>query len=238
MRATFSLTNRAMPLISHWPSTLTGREKITAFLKEPHLKNLPPQIKAGVVNGMVFLCHAPDGQRIFLKTNYKRDVIISIRYRGGNVYAELRATKSKERTTECFLVKEGNKIYHLGKKTDPRSLDLPGRMYHRPKIFLKTKSDKIKRGHRTESWLKNAAETPNSHFSYVSRHGDVQICSYNGEPVLLSVGKGHKNKRAHVSYANTGAFKQAFVKIGRKRWEFDLFCERGSCIVRLISEPL
>jgi len=238
MVTSFCLTNRAMPLRSNRPFTLLGRGKIEIFIKKPHLINLPPQIKTRVVEGKVFLCYAPDGKRIFLKTDYKRDVIISIRYQGGDIYAELRATRCMQKTFELFLVKEGSKIHHQGKKIDPKSLERLGRMYHKPKIFLKTKSDKINRGHRIERWLKDMDEIPKGHFSKVSQNGDVQICSYNGEPVVLSVGRRRKKKRAHVSYANTGAFKQAFVRIGRKRWEFDLTCERGKCIVRLVSEPL
>lgn len=228
-----------MPLISNRPYTILERGKITNFLRMPHLKNLPPQIKTNALKGVVFLCHAPDGQRILLQTAYKREVIISIRYQGGNVYAELRASKSISMTFELFLVKEGNRIHHSAKKVDPDSLRRTAKKYRKPKIILASASDKLKRGHQIESWLKDQAGIPSPYTA--KAHKDkkqIRLCSYNGEAVMLNLGSKFKHRSARVTFIEAGAFKQVAVTAGRMRWEFDLACERGKCIVRSISEPL
>lgn len=236
-----SLINRAMPIIRNRGFAIIERGRITAFLREPCQKNLPSQIKTNVLHehgGKVFLCHAPDGRRIFLKTKYKSEVIISLRYESGNVFAELRAVPSQKKASESFLVKEGGKIYHEGKKVDPETLKSPRIKYRGPKIFSRTKSDKIERGHQIERWLRNKGDIPGPYLTKIPHRGHIQLCSYMGEPVLPLLGAEFEGRTIRVSFEEGGNEERLVrIKTGKSEWLFQLTCREFKCAIRKISGP-
>ena len=230
-----------MPIIRNRGFAIIERGRITSFLREPCQKNLPSQIRTNVLHelgGKVFLCHAPDGRRIFLKTKYKSEVIISVRYENGNVFAELRATRCMQKTFELFLVKEGNKIYHEGKKVDPESLKSPRINYREPKIFSRTKSDKIERGHQIERWLRSKGDIPRPYLTKVPHRGSIQLCSYMGEPVLPLLDTKFEGRTVRISFEEGGNEERLVrIKTGKSEWLFQLTCSEFKCAIRKVSGP-
>jgi hypothetical protein len=240
MGAQLSISNRALPIIINRAFAIIERGRITAFLRNPCRQNLPPQIKTNVLRnqgGRVFLCDAPDGRRIFLKTSFKRRVIISLRYQDGNIFAELRPFQSPAKTSEVFLVKEGDKIYHEGKKVDSKTKGKLRRIYQSPKIVLKTKSDKIKRGHQIESWLRGSQDIPKTYITKISGKGLIQLCPHLGSPVILNLGIKFAGRKVRISFEETDEAKRVRIRTKSLEWLFELTATDFKCAIREISAP-
>jgi hypothetical protein len=234
------ITNISRPILRTRPLTLMERGKITGFLKNPCLKNLPQPIKTRVIDGKVYLCVAPDGRRIFLETKkYNSAVVLTVRYENGNIYAELQTEPmlraaaenpaNRSYPKETYLIKEGNKIHHAPKIIDPKDLVSGKKAYKYPRFQSKAPARMI------ESWLRGNAGLPFPCGTRANREGDVQPCSYRGEAVLLPLGAEYAGEAARLSFEQEtegDKLKWIIVDIEDIRFEFALTCKKGTCYVR------
>ena len=217
------LTNIGMPIAKSRPHAVEARNQITKFLSNPIKENLPPRIKTNVLSGRrVFVCFAPNGERIFVKTNFKSEVLLSIRYEENRFFAELQAKHRGKRKiiqpeTEVFLIKDDVRIYYEGQKL---------RKYMKPKFISNIFSSGKKQTYKhVESWLKNQAPLPEPVLRRANDKGRFPLCHFNGEPIDLPPGTlEYAGKPVLEIFKEKDGLKYVYAITEDNIWEFALRC--------------